>query len=76
MTVEQVYIVDLHALQTLVDRSHEILTTAPVAVRPRPHVVACLRRDEQFVAIGTEILVHQASHRLFGRAIDGTIVVR
>ena len=66
VAVEEVDIVDLHAAEALVERCHEVLARAPVAVRPRPHVVACLRRDEEFVAVGAEVFVHQSSHGLFG----------
>ena len=75
MAVEQVYIVYLHAFQTLVERCHEILSAAPVAIRAGPHVVACLRRDEELVAIGAEVLVHQSSHGLLCRAVYWAVVV-
>ena len=75
MAVEEVDIVELHAAQALVERGHEVFTTAPVAVGAGPHVVACLRRDEELVAIGSEVLVHESTQRLLGRAVDGAVVV-
>ncbi len=75
MTVEQVCIVYTHALQTLVEARHEILSRAPVAVRSGPHVVAGFGTDEKFVAIGAEVVIHQPSHRFFGAAVGRSVVV-
>ena len=75
MAIEQIHVINLHTFQTLVERGHQILAAAPIAIRAGPHVIAGFRRDEQFVAIGPEVLVHQSSHRLLGRTIDRTIVV-
>ena len=75
MAVEKVDIVQMHALETLVERCHQIFARAPIAIRSRPHVVAGLGRDEKLVAIGAEVVVHQSAHSLFGRSIDGTVVV-
>ena len=44
-------------------------------LRTVPHVVACLGRDEQLVAIGTEVFVHHAPQRLLGRTIGRSVVV-
>ena len=75
MTVEQVHVVDFHAFQALVQARHQIFAAAPVAVRSRPHVVAGLARDEELVAIRSEILVHQSAHGLLGRAIHRSVIV-
>ena len=75
MTVEEVYVVDFHTPEALVERCHEVFPASPVAIRPRPHVVACLRRDKEFVAIGPEVLVHQSAHGLLGRTVDRAVVV-
>ena len=75
MRIKEVHIIKAHALQTLVERSHEVLPRTPVAVRTIPHIVACLGRDEQLVAIGTEIFVHHTSKGLFCRTIGRTVVV-
>ena len=75
MAVEEIHIVYLHSLQALVKRGHQVFSGAPVAIRPRPHVVTCFRRDEQLVTIRTEILIHQSSHRLLSRAVNRSIVV-
>ena len=65
----------MHALQALVERSHQIFPGTPVAVRARPHVVTCLRGYEQLVAVGSEVLIHQSAHRFLCRAVDRTVVV-
>ena len=75
MTVEKVYVVEMHAAQRLVERCHEILARTPFAVRSGPHVVASLGGNEEFVAIRTEGVVHESSERLLGGTINGTVVV-
>ena len=73
--IEQVDIVEMHAAQALVERGHEILARAPVAVGAGPHVVAGLGGDEELVAIGPEVVVHEPAEGLLGRAVDGPVVV-
>ena len=75
MTIEEVYVVDVQASERLVERCHEILARAPVAIGSRPHVVAGLRGDEQFIAEGAEVVVHQSAEGLFGGPIGRTVVV-
>jgi hypothetical protein len=67
--VEQVYIVEVHAFEALVDARHEIFARPEVAVWAGPHVVSGLGRDEQFVAVGLEVVVDEPSHRLLGRPV-------
>ena len=40
-----------------------------------PHVVARFGGDEEFVAIGAEVIDHEPSHRLFSRAVGRSVVV-
>ena len=75
MAVEEVDIVEVHSLQTLVETRHERLSRTPVAVRTLPHLISRLRSNEEFVAIRTEIIVHESSHSLLGTTVYGTIVV-
>ena len=49
--VEDVDVVEPHALQALVEARQQVLARAPFPVRARPHVVAGLARDDQLVAI-------------------------
>ena len=75
MTVEEIHIVQIHALETLVEARHQILARAPVAVRTFPHIISCLGRDEEFVAIRLEIILHQSAHGFLGTSVWRTIVV-
>ena len=75
MTIEEVHVVEVHALEALVEACHEILARAPVAVRTFPHVVASLGGDEEFVTIRSEVVLHQSAHRFFGAAVWRTIIV-
>ena len=73
--VEDVDVLEAHAPQALVEAREQVLPRAEVAVGPRPHVVAGLRRDHELVAIGREILLQQAPERLLRRAVGRAVVV-
>ena len=75
VTVEKVYIVEVHASQALVEACHEIFSRAPVAIGSGPHVVASLGADEQFVAIRRKIILHQSSQGFLCTAIGRSVVV-
>ena len=75
MAVEEVDIVELHALERLVERGHEVLARAPVAVGAGPHVVAGLGGDEHFVAVGLEVFLHEPAEGQFGGTVWGAVVV-
>ena len=46
-----------------------------VAVRPRPHVVAGLGRDDQLVAVGVQVGGQDASEVSLGGPVGGTVIV-
>ena len=75
MTVEEVNIVEMHTLQALVETGHEVLSRAPVAIRSWPHIIARFAADEKFVAIWTEVIIHESSHRFLSTAIRRAVVV-
>ena len=75
MTIEEVDVVYPHTFQALVERGHQVFAAAPFTIRTRPHVIAGLCGDEELVAVGPEVFIHQASHRLLGRAVDRPVVV-
>ena len=62
-------------LRDCVQAGKQILARAPFAVGTGPHVVARLGGDDQFVAIGMEILLEQCAEVFFGRAGRRTVVV-
>ncbi|SOT42656.1 hypothetical protein F01_420702 [Burkholderia cenocepacia] len=75
--IEDVDVVEPHPLQALVEaREHVLARPAAAAVRPRPHVPAGLRRDQQLVAIRPEILLQQPAEVGFGAAVRRPVVVR
>ena len=53
--VEDVDVVEPHALEALVEAREQVLARAPVAVRAGPHVVAGLGRDDELVAVGPQV---------------------
>ena len=75
VAVEEVDIVEMHSLQTLVETRHERLSRTPVAVRTLPHLISRLRSNEEFVAIRAEVIVHESAQRLLGTTVDGTVIV-
>ena len=73
--VEDVDVVEAHSAKALVEAREQVLPGAPFAVRPRPHVVAGLRRDHELVAIRGEVLAQDAAEVLLGRAVRRPVVV-
>ena len=41
VAVEEVNILEIHSLETLIQTGHQILTGTPVAVRTFPHIITC-----------------------------------
>ena len=75
MRVEDVDVVEAHAGQRLVERRQQVLPRPPVAVGTRPHVVAGLRRDDQFVAVRRQIVDEHAAEVHLRRSIRRPVVV-
>ena len=73
--VEDVHVVDTHAQETLIEAREQVLARPPLPVRPGPHVVARLRRQDQLVAVGGEVASEQAAEVLLRRAVRWTVVV-
>ena len=76
MGVEDVDVVETEAVEALVEAREEVLPRAAVAVRPRPHVVARLRRDHELVAVRPEVVPHDQAEVLLRRAVGRAVVVR
>ncbi len=75
VAVEDVDVVEAHPGQALVERAEEVLARPPLAVRPRPHVVAGLGRDHQLVAVGPEVLGEDRAEVRLRRAVRRPVVV-
>ena len=74
--VEDVDVVDAHALERLLGARQDVLARSEVAVRAGPHVVARLRREDELVAVRREVLAHHAAEVRLGRAVRRAVVVR
>ena len=74
--VEDVDVVEPEPPERLVEAREQVLARAAVAVRPGPHVVAGLRRDDELVAVGAQVVAEQPAERLLGRAVGRPVVVR
>ena len=75
MAVEEVHVVEVHTLETLVEAGRQILARTPVAVRSFPHVVSGFGGNEEFVAIGTEVILHQSAHGFFCTSVGRAVIV-
>src|SRR5208283_1098390 len=75
MGIEDVDVVEPHALQALVERGDDVFTRAADAIGAGPHVPAGLGGDDQFVAMGGEVLRQDSAEVLLRRAEGRAVVV-
>lgn len=75
MMVEDVDVVEVHALEALIEARDQVLAAAPVAVGPRPHVVAGFCRDDELIAVGAEEPVHELAQIALGTAVGRAVVI-
>ena len=75
MVIENIDIVRPQSLETLVEAGDQVLARTPVAVRPRPHRVPSLRRDDEFIAKRCEIGTQQGPKGFFGRSRRRSVIV-
>src|SRR5262245_59636008 len=75
MRIEDVDIVDAHPLQALVEAGQDIFAAAEFAVRSRPHAIAGLGRDDEFITMAGEVRAQYVSKGLLGRSRRRTIVI-
>ena len=73
--VEDVDVVEAHALQALVERGEQVLAAAPLAVGAVPHAVAGLGRDDELVAVAGEVGAQELAEGGLGRARRRAVVV-
>ena len=76
VAVEDVHVLHPHPLQRLVEAGQQVLARAPLPVRPRPHVVPGLGRDDQLVPVREEVLAEQPPEVDLGRPVGRPVVVR
>src|SRR5215472_2179535 len=53
--IEDVDVLESHALETLIQTGEEILARAPLSVWAGPHAVPSLGRDDELIAVAGEI---------------------
>ena len=73
--IEDVDVVQPHALQALVKAGMQIFAAPPFAIGPGPHAVAGLRRDHELVAMVAEIGGEDLAEGALGRARRRAIIV-
>ena len=75
MGVEDVHVLEAHALQALVETGQQVFARAPLAIRTAPTSISGFGADDQFVAVGGEIFLQDASEILLGRARRWAVIV-
>ena len=73
--VENIYIVQMHPLQRLVQTGNQIFPAAPVAIRAGPHIISGLGGNDQFVTVGVPVPIHMDAEIALRLAIGRSIVV-
>src|SRR5579859_5367537 len=76
MRIEDIDVIEAHALQALIETREYVFTRATaLTVRTRPHVPTCLRRNQQFVAIRLEVVLEEPAEIGFGAAVRRAVVI-
>src|SRR5438046_9472190 len=76
MRVEDVDVIEPHSPQALVEaRQHVFARPAALSVGPGPHIPAGLRRNDELVPVGPEIVAEEAAEIELGAAERGAVVV-
>ena len=75
MVVENVHIIQAHALQRGIAAGHEVFPRAAEAVGAILHVPTGLRGNDHFIAVGSEILGHDATEIRLRRALRWAVIV-
>src|SRR5262245_7383973 len=73
--VEDVHVLQTHALETLVQAGQQILARSEIPIQSWPHVPAGLGADDQLIAVRAKILVKNAAEVLLCRSIRRAIVI-
>ena len=76
MGVENVDVVQAHAGKGLIDRGNQVLARTTIAIRPGPHVIAGLARDDQLIAVGLPVRGKVLTKVGLGRAVGRAVVIR
>ena len=65
--VENIHILQTHAIQTLVKACQQILPAAPIAIGTEPHIIASFGADNQFVPVRSQVFL-QNDTKVFSAA--------
>ena len=76
MAVEDVHIVEAHALQALVQACQQVFArTTPLSVGAGPHVVTGFAGDDQLIAVGPEVAAQVFAKVGFRAAVRRAVIV-
>ena len=75
VAVENVHVVEPHALERGVEAGEQIFARAPLAVGTGPHIVARLGGDDEFVAVGMKVLLEEQAEGILGGTGRRTVIV-
>ena len=75
MRIKNIHIRQTHPLERLVERRQQIFARTPFTIRARPHVVARLGRDDQFIAPFAEVFAQDATEGFLRRTTRRAVIV-
>ena len=73
--VEDIHIIQSHALQALIQAGYQILFAAPVAIRAGPHIITGFRGNDQFISIPSQSFCKDPSKIFLRTARYRSIIV-
>src|SRR5208283_2422600 len=59
----------------LIEAGQHILARAQISIGPGPHIPAGLGRDDEFVAVGKEILLQDLAESFFRRSVGRAVII-
>ena len=73
--IENIHIIQLHPLKTLIQAGYQVFSASSVPVRPRPHIITRLSADYHLVPVRTHITVHNSSEVIFRTAVNRAVII-
>ena len=75
MVVENINVLEAHALQALIEAGQQILARSQISIGAGPHVIAGFGGDDQLIAIGKEIFFQDLAESFFRRSVGRAVVI-
>lgn len=73
--VENIYIIQLHPQQALIETGKQILAASPVSVGARPHLISGFCTDKKLVPVGMQLLLQNPAEIAFRASGSRAVIV-